>query len=258
MKKSRFTLIELLVVIAIIAVLAGMLLPALGRAKQSAHEISCRNNLKNLYLYFLGYAESNDDMIMPAQCPYTTYWHQYLINSKTVSYRTVKFNDKDYRSVDVFNCPANNKNTSFYGKYRVFQSYAYNSFLSCYKPAGSEGEFAYGSGATRRWVKLNQRNRALGQTTIFTEKWSCGAKPGTGQMKYISTTSTNALLFYSSNVAAGIGADKAHPGGANHVFADGHLGAMNYVWVITSDRNTSIWNFKDTWPILTLYYNDQK
>ena len=110
--KKNFTLIELLIVIAIIAILASMLLPALGKAKESARSIQCLSRLKQTGLIFSMYLDDNREYYPTTYCyfpewPYGTnsvYFNHYLRHN----YLRVRIGYTDYRK-DILACPSETK-----------------------------------------------------------------------------------------------------------------------------------------------------
>ena len=64
MMKKNFTLIELLIVIAIIAILAAMLLPALGAVRTKAKQVPCAGNLKQISMLTTMYANTFDNLLI--------------------------------------------------------------------------------------------------------------------------------------------------------------------------------------------------
>jgi prepilin-type N-terminal cleavage/methylation domain-containing protein/prepilin-type processing-associated H-X9-DG protein len=217
-----FTLIELLVVIAIIAILASILFPVFGRARENARRSSCQSNLKQIGLGVMQYVQDYDEKYP------MTMMGGYLGAGPNWGYGIWMFTTFPYtKSTQIYKCPSSSRNEQ-------------QTFLIRYNGDPSTdktfpGHFNYGanenvipSGGTP--ISIAQIGSSATTVMISDAMGSIGGD----RWRVVNAHHPTADWFNApQNIVEGAA---AHLGGSNIAFADGHVKFMNQ-GAIASDAN---------------------
>ena len=265
-----FTLIELLVVIAIIAILAAILFPVFGRARENARKSSCQSNLKQLGLCLTMYSQDYDELAVPAAVGELR-WPQVLapymkmrgfVICPSADYGTsTSFGITYQQAVDNPNGIISGATYDYV--YGLYPSYGYNfAYLSPHKDCAqgfdSTGTWTSGSttgnctptsGTTTGSFSPNSDARGINLSVVESPSQTIAMSDSTtissGKSLY-GYFAIRAPQVWAATPPAAIGSDTygrvwaRHNETANVLFADGHVKAMK----MDALRDPNLWRAK--------------
>jgi prepilin-type N-terminal cleavage/methylation domain-containing protein/prepilin-type processing-associated H-X9-DG protein len=218
-----FTLIELLVVIAIIAILAAILFPVFGRARENARRASCSSNLKQIGIGIAQYTQDYDEKFPMVD--------QGLLGVGTQGYPFHARLQPYIKSTQVFSCPSNSQSTQVYQPSNTGTATVDNHYLGngMNNNTGWDGNFDYPR-------PLDASDNANPGTALCRSLSEAASPSRTLVVVEYNGTRSRANVG-SVSVAGGLNPTN-HLGTSNYLFLDGHVKSLKLTATVA---NGNMW-----------------